>query len=538
MKAALERPVFGQSGHVTKASGTVSTCSFFDEICDGHWRVSEAGDQDAVVFFGPFRLFPKLRRLERDGVPISIGGRALDLLICLVEHAGDIVDKRELVRRVWADVHVDDGSLRFHITTLRKTLGETDGSARYIVNVAGRGYCFAAPLLRTSPVDQAPIELPPRHLPAPLSNMIGRDEAVEAISAEIARHRFVAIVGPGGIGKTAVALAVAHRAQPALDGEVSFVDFGARTDATPIDGTIAEALGLTVDSDDPIAGLTAWLHDRRMLLVFDSCEHIIDALAPLAERLVRESSALHVLATSRESFRIDGERIHRLFPLDCPLPGEPIGVADILAYPACRLFLERVAESQRDFELGEEEAPVVADICRRLDGIALAIELAAGRVSTYGIAGTAALLDSRFALLWRGRRTAIPRHQTLSAALGWSYDLLPAAESAALRVLSVFDGPFTLEAAVAMVSSQGIAEPVAIEAISNLLAKSLIATTPRERGLRYRLLDTTRAFAADKLAESGHAAEVARVYAEYQRCLLQSQPDPAAGDVLATPNKS
>ena len=182
--------------------------------------------------------------------------------------------------------------------------------------------------------------------------------------------------------------------------------------------------------------------------------------------------------------------------------------------------MERIAESLSEFELSEEDAPLVAEICRRLDGIALAIELAAGRVNAYGIAGTASLLDSRFSLLWRGRRTAIPRHQTLSAALAWSYDLLPAAESATLRALSVFVGPFTLEAALAVASSQGIGEPEAVEAISNLLSKSLIATSPAERRLRYRLLDTTRAFVGDKLVEHGEADRIARAHAEYFRDFL------------------
>ncbi|MGY4622471.1 ATP-binding protein [Bradyrhizobium sp. USDA 4486] len=480
-------------------------------------------DQDSAIAFGPFRLFAKSRLLEKDGAPLHLGGRALDILIFLAERAGEVVDKRELIKRVWADVNVDEGSLRFHITTLRKALGDAGLGSRYVVNVPGRGYCFAAPLLRAEAAERrtSPAAPAPHALPAPLAKMIGRDDAVERISTELAQHRFVTIVGPGGIGKTSVALAVAHGELQAFDGRVSFVDFGALTDARLVPGTIAAALGLTVNSDDPMPGLLTFLRSRRMLLVFDSCEHIIDELAPLAERMVREAGELHVLATSRESFRTEGERVHRLFPLDCPPERDGLGIADILAYPASQLFVERIAESLGDFELSEEDAPLVADICRRLDGIALAIELAAGRVNAYGIAGTASLLDNRFSLLWRGRRTAIPRHQTLSAALAWSYDLLPATESAALRALSVFVGPFTLEAAVAVAASQGISEPEAVEAISNLLSKSLIATSPAERRLRYRLLDTTRTFVGDKLVERGEATRVARAHAEYCRGFLR-----------------
>ncbi|SPP93954.1 ATP-binding protein [Bradyrhizobium vignae] len=482
----------------------------------------DTSEQDSVIAFGPFRLFARSRLLEKDGAPLHLGGRALDILIFLAERAGEVVDKRELIKRIWADVNVDEGSLRFHITALRKALGDAGEGSRYVVNVPGRGYCFAAPLLRPAASESrtSPPAASPPSLPLPLAKMIGRDGAVERISTELAEHRFVTIVGPGGIGKTSVALAVAQGELAAFDGQVCFVDFGALTDARLVPGTIAAALGQTVNSEDPIPGLLTVLRSRRMLLVFDSCEHMLDELAPLAERLVREAPQLHILATSRESFRAEGERVHRLFPLDCPPEREGLGIADILAYPASRLFVERIAETLSEFELREEDAPLVAEICRRLDGIALAIELAAGRVNAYGIAGTASLLDSRFSLLWRGRRTAIPRHQTLSAALAWSYDLLPPAESATLRGLSVFVGPFTLEAALAVASSQGISAPEAVEAISNLLSKSLIATSPAERRLRYRLLDTTRAFVADKLVENGEADRVARAHAEYFRDFL------------------
>ncbi|MGL3107873.1 ATP-binding protein [Bradyrhizobium sp. BR 1432] len=491
----------------------------------------DTNDQNSAIAFGPFRLFPKSRLIEKDGAPLHLGGRALDILIFLAERAGEVVDKRELMRRVWADVNVDEGSLRFHITNLRKTLGDAGEGSRYVVNVPGRGYCFAAPLLRTALFEDR-TSLPaasPHALPSPLARMIGRDDEVERISAELTQHHFVTIVGPGGIGKTSVALAVAHRELGAFDGRVSFVDFGALTDARLVPGTIAAALGLTVNSDDPMPGLLTFLHSQRMLLVFDSCEHILDELAPLAERIVQEAPELHILATSRESFRTEGERVHRLFPLDCPPQRDGLSIADILAYPASQLFVERIAESLSEFELSEEDAPLVAEICRRLDGIALAIELAAGRVNAYGIAGTASLLDSRFSLLWRGRRTAIPRHQTLSAALAWSYDLLPPAESATLRALSVFVGPFTLEAAIAVASSQGISESEAVETISNLLSKSLIATSPAERRLRYRLLDTTRAFVADKLVENGEAARAARAHAEYFRDVLRDVAVKSAG---------
>lgn len=478
-------------------------------------------NKDSAISFGPFRLLPSSRLLEKDGTPLPIGGRALDLLVVLAEHAGEVVDKRELVKQVWTDVNVDEGSLRFHITALRKALGDGTEGVRYIVNVPGRGYCFAAPLARAAPsgVPSVGRIASPHSLPAPLAKMIGRTEAIEKISSELSAHRFVTVVGPGGIGKTSVAVTVGHRQFADFAGQVFFIDFGSLRDDSLVPSTIASALGLTVSSENPTSGLLAHLHARPMLLILDSCEHVLDALAPLAERIVAEVPGAHLLATSRESLRSEGERIFRLFPLDYPPQRDDLGVEEVLSYPAVQLFVERITESLGEFQLSPEEAPLVANICRRLDGIALAIELAAGRVNAYGIAGTASLLDSRFSLQWRGRRTAVPRHQTLSAALGWSYDLLPAAESATLRRLSVFVGPFTLEAAAAVASGDGLGASETIEAIDNLVAKSLIAPSGA-RPLRYRLLDMTRAYAVQKLEEAVEARLFARRHAEYLRALF------------------
>ena len=423
----------------------------------------------------------------------------------------------DLIKQVWSDVNVDEGSLRFHVTALRKALGGGAVGARYVVNVPGRGYCFAAPLTRAEPVP-APSTgsvSPVRSLPAPPAKMVGRIESIEKIATELSQHRFVTIVGPGGIGKTSVAVSVGHRQFDALGEQVFFVDFGALRDVRLVPGSIASALGLMVGTQDPLPGLLTFLRGRHVLLIFDSCEHILDALAPLAERLVRELPELHILATSRESFRAEGERVFRLFPLDCPPQRDGLSVAEVLAYPAAQLFIERIAASLSEFQVSEDEAPLIAEICRRLDGIPLAIELAAGRVNAYGIAGTASLLNTRFSLLWRGRRTAIPRHQTLGAALGWSYDLLSPIESAVLRRLSVFVGPFALEAALAVACHEGLTEPAAVEVIADLLSKSLITAVSAERSPKYRLLDTTRAYALNKLDEAAETEIFARRHAEY-----------------------
>lgn len=480
-------------------------------------------DEDSAISFGPFRLLPRSRLLEKDGAPLHLGGRALDILIFLAGRPGEVVDKRVLVKRIWANVNVDEGSLRFHIAALRKALGDTGKAARYVVNVPGRGYCFVASLAQAPPsvIPPAAEIVRPRSLPAPLAKMVGREEVVEKISNGLSLHRFMTVVGPGGIGKTAVAVAVGHRRSADFGGRVFFVDFGPLRDASLVATTIASALRLTISSEDPMPGLLAFLKASPVLLILDGCEHVLDTLAPLVERIVRDAPRVHVLATSRESFRSEGERIFRLFPLDCPPERDGLNVAEVLAYPAAQLFVERIAQSSGPFQLSPEEAPLVANICRRLDGIALAIELAAGRVNAYGIAGTASLLDSRFSLQWRGRRTAVPRHQTLAAALDWSYDLLSAAESATLRRLSVFVGPFTPEAAAAVASGDGLSTLQTLEAIDSLVTKSLISPSG-SRMLRHRLLDTTRTYALGKLNELGETRQFARRHAEHFRDFFEA----------------
>src|SRR6202011_1863915 len=297
-------------------------------------------------------------------------------------------------------------------------------------------------------------------------------------------------------------------------GAVFFVDLGALTDPGLVPTAVASALGFMMQAQDPFLSLLAFLGDRRVLLLLDSCEHVIDAAAALAEPVVSEAPQAHILVTSREALRVEGEHVHLLYPLEGP--ADPVGLtaAEALTFPAVQLFMERAAASGNRSELSDADAPSVASICRRLDGIALAIELAASRVSSHGIRGTAELLDNRFKLLWQGRRTALPRHQTLNAMLDWSYNLLHEHDKLVLCRLSVFVGVFTLKAALSVAGTEANDAEVA-DALENLVAKSLISPTTIGESTYYRLLDTTQAYAADKLAERGEADNIARRHAIY-----------------------
>jgi predicted ATPase/DNA-binding winged helix-turn-helix (wHTH) protein len=491
-----------------------------------------------LVAFGPFRLIAAERRLERDGLALELGARAVDVLTMLIENAGEVVSKQALIERAWPNITVNEGCLRFHMAALRKALGDGHDGIRYLANVHGRGYCFVAPVVRhpaTPEVQENLTPHPAQKLPPRLARMVGRDEVVQQIAGQLVVDRFVSIVGPGGGGKTTVAVSVGHVLKERFDGDVRFVDLGPLSDPLLVPGVIASKLGLLVQSNDPVPTLIAFLRDARILLILDSCEHVIDTASELAERIFTEAPAVHILATSRESLRVEGENVYRLPPLECPPEGVVLSADQAMTFPAVQLFVERVTARGHRYELTNADAPAVGTICRRLDGLPLAIELAAGRVDAYGVNQTAALLNDHLGLLWEGRRTAVPRHQTLNAMLDWSYELLPNHEQAILRRLSVFVGIFTLDAARAVAASDGITETQVETAVAGLIAKSLAASNTGEATARFRLLDTTRAFVLEKLIESGEVAAVARRHALYFRDHLQSVRTNAAGSSASAP---
>jgi predicted ATPase/DNA-binding winged helix-turn-helix (wHTH) protein len=484
-----------------------------------------AHTEQGVIEFGPFRLFVTERLIEREGEPLPLGGRAMDILTALVEHAGDVVSQRELRELVWPNVVVEDSSLRFHVAALRRALGDGQEGARYVINVPGRGYCFVSPLTRSSPGEATAVPISPvgttHAIPPRLKRMVGRDTVVEAIAEQLGSKRFVTIVGPGGIGKTTVAVSVGH-ALATEYGAPCFVDMGSITDPRLVPNLLATALGLVVQSDNLIPSLIVFLRNKRMLLILDCCEHVIETAAGLAEAIFEQTENVHILATSREALRIEGEHVYRLAPLECPPASETLTAVESLAFPAAQLFSDRVSANSDRFALRDADAPIVARICRKLDGIALAIELAAGRVDAHGIEGVEALLDSKLSLLWQGRRTAPPRHQTLHATLDWSYDLLGIAERVVLMRLVVFSGPFTLEAAQAVARDPGGEADEIVEIIANLVAKSLIVSIAGGgRGVRYRLLDATRSYLRAKLAGTDETDIVKRRHAEFFCKLLE-----------------
>src|ERR1700704_4595612 len=455
--------------------------------------VQQVGSPSAIrLRFGPFELNVAERSLKKANQVIPLGGRADDILIALLENAGEVVGKAELIARAWPDVTVEEGSLRVHMSALRKALRDGQFGNKYIASIKGQGYIFIAPVARlAADHDSGNASTGTPNLPPVLGRMVGRNNVVLEIQGLLqAGQRLITVLGAGGIGKTTVALSVGHGALADFSGAAFFVDLSTVNDQEHLIGAIASAVGLGPQLVDPKEALLNFLRPRRVLIILDSCEHMIGKTAEIAGHIFQNAPDIYILATSREALHVSGEHVLGLCPLDCP-PDQPgLTASDVIVYPAVRLFAERVSARRGEFSLRDDEAPMVAEICRKLDGIPLAIELAAGRAAIFGVRNTVARLGSRLDLLKSGRRTANPRHQTLIATLDWSHDHLPEIERVVLRRVAIFVGDFTLEAALAVAEEAGIGQSEIAGALGNLVDKSLIGVRTCSQGPCYRLLDT------------------------------------------------
>lgn len=482
---------------------------------------ASSGSSDQALTFGQFRLFRTRKQLLDGERPVRLGGRALDLLIALVDRAGDVVSREELEACVWPKAIVEETSLRAHISALRRALGEGLNGARYITNVPGRGYCFVAPVGIMPGAAHAPLTdstRPRNNLPARLTPTVGRSKEIGAMSELLGHRRMVTIAGPGGMGKTTIALAVADEMLQVYEHGVWFVDLAPVSDPRLLTSTLAVALDVGVSSSATIEQWGVAIGERHMLIILDNCEHIIEAAASLAVALLKCARGVSILATSREPLNIEGEWVYRLASLDAPPDSDRLTVEHAMEYPAAQLFVQRAMANSDRFELVDEDAPVLADICRRLDGLPLAIELAAARIDGLGMQELSRRLDDPLRLLTRGRRTAAPRHKTLRALLDWSFDLLVPAEQSVLCRLAAFKGGFTLDSACAVASADEFGADEVVECVLGLTTKSLIAADASGDVIRYRLPAATHAYALERLSLAGQTSMVAHRHA---RCILE-----------------
>lgn len=478
------------------------------------------------VIFGDCSVARARRRLLRHDRAVDVGDRAFDLLMALIDAQGNVLTKDQLMDRVWPGRIVEENTLEGQISMLRRALGKDRVSIR---TIAGRGYQFVGELRRQfprtaytpfSPAQQlvdASIPLPQStadNLPASVSKLIGREVALNEITELALSHRLITLVGTGGIGKTRLAIEAARSIAERFPDGVFLAELGSVISAEFLPVTVAVALGFSPgDGTASLERIASSIHAKRLLLVLDNCEHLIEASAQLVERLLRTAPTVSVIATSREALRADGEYVYRVTSLEIPNDDNTLP-SELMRYGALKMFEARLGTYQSEKD-SLHSAVLKIRICRRLDGIPLALELAATRVPVLGLQGVADRLQDRFQLLTSGARTALPRQQTLRATLDWSYELLPQSERIILGRLSVFANGFSIEEAQAVAATNQISPDAIFDCVANLVSKSLISTDINEDSVRYRLLETTREYAREKLNAQGEKNEVSLRHATY-----------------------
>jgi predicted ATPase/DNA-binding winged helix-turn-helix (wHTH) protein len=495
-------------------------------LCDAiirHREIALPNQPDAagtVYLFGPYRLIPAQQLLLNGDVRVPLGDRALAILIALVEQPGVLVTKRELMDRAWPKTVVAESNLKVQIAGLRKALGVGRQDTRYLATIKGRGYQFAEPVKRgVLAVETAPSEAlvhVAHNIPYRAVRPIGRSATINALTDQLSTTRLITVAGTGGVGKTTVALAVARAVLEAGQHDVWFVDLAEVSDSSLVPDATAAAAGL--NSPDTLTFANHFhVRNRPQLVVLDNCEHVIEAAAVMAERLVSMAPQVRVLATSREPLRATGEHVYRLEPLDSPEVSAELTAVEAAQHSAVELFIDRAGAVRNGFVLNDNDAGAVAEICRRLDGNPLAIELAARRVGAFSVRELLSLLDDRFRALGEGWRTAPGRHKTLYAMMDWSHELLTDVERVVLRRLGIFTGSFLLLSARAIAADDKCAASSVVDAVADLVAKSLVSVDVSGETVRYRLLNTTRDYARRKLADAGETDAVARRHAEHYR---------------------
>ncbi|WP_085689129.1 MULTISPECIES: winged helix-turn-helix domain-containing protein [unclassified Pseudomonas] len=461
----------------------------------------------SVLRFGPYAFHLRQRLILEGDRQLRMGGRALDILQVLVERAGQVVDKEQLIALVWPTSVVEEINLRVHIAALRRALGDGDNGQRYIINVPQRGYSFVAPVHGDSDAQVVfeSLQAPQHNLPARLTPVTGRDSLIGGLVRQLPLSRLMTITGPAGVGKSTVALRAAelllqHFRDGAWQADLSLID-----EKTSLVDHLLQVL------ETDFASLTA----RHALLVLDNCDRVRETCADLVETLLAAAPRLSILVTSREALNLGIETVQQLPPLVIPKSSAITSVDDAMGYSAVQLFVSRARARQHGFSLREQDLGAVRDICRRLDGLPLAIELAAAQIDALAMVGLQAQLDNCLQVLSLGRRTAVPRHQSMKAALDWSYQRLNDQEQRVLQRLSVFKMAFTLDVAIGVISCVQLPPSTLAAIVERLAAKSLLTTERANGAVRYRMLNTIRRFARKQLEQGGERSEFEHLHARY-----------------------
>lgn len=486
-----------------------------------------AGEIHSDFYVFDWLVQPERSRLIGPDGEVHLAPRTMDVLLCLAERVGEVVSRETFGERVWAPTIVTDDTLTRCIFELRRALGDSRASPRYIETVPKRGYRLMVPV---TPVEACTDgtslaqrrQTSPNNLPLQRSSFIGRGAEIARVQSLLATHALVTLIGVGGAGKTRLALEVSRQQLGRFRHGVFFIDLSSLSEGALIARTAAAAMDLPLAGLQPNAALTAvidFLKKRSTLLLVDNCEHLIAESAAFVDGILANCPAVKVLATSREPLNIEGEQVFRVPSLGLPAPN-----ADARDSDAVALFAERAAEADADFRLDASNEATVAEIARRLDGIPLALELAAARVTHMSLAEIQSRLEDRFRLLTDGRRQRARRQQTLQAAVDWSHELLNEEQRVLLRRLSVFAGGFTPQAVEGICMEETVEPGQTLELLAALVARSLVIREPREGSTRFRLLETIRLYAAERLREAGEAESFHRRHRDWFLDRVESHP--------------
>jgi predicted ATPase/DNA-binding winged helix-turn-helix (wHTH) protein len=460
--------------------------------------------------FGSFRVSVRDRTLTDRTGKVALPSRAFDVLVALIESRAAVLSKEDLRRQVWGDVIVEDNNLHVQIAAVRRALGP---ESRYIQTVPGRGYRFIADLSRETPTPST-LAAPAGNLPVPMTRTIGREVEMATICDLLLAARLVTLVGPAGVGKTRLALAAAEHAGPFADGPW-LLDLSEATDLAAPAASLVAALGSATGGEQPGNDLAATLAGRETLLLLDGCEPLIEAAAAQARRLVQLCPQLRILATSQQPLGLEGEHVVRIAPFELPREGPVLTLEAALRFDAVRLFADRAAMVDGRFRLTDESVGAALQICRALDGVPLAIELAASRAPVLGLEPLLARIQDRLTLLAGDRRDLPARHRTLRAAIGWSHRLASDLERQVLRRLAIFPGEFTLAAAQVVAAGDGVAPHDVVRGVGGLVQRSLVATGADLIRPRHRLLQVVRDFVRQQPGYDDDHPELARRHADY-----------------------
>ena len=458
---------------------------------------SAAVAAERAYSFGAFRLIPHRQLLLHGAVPVSVGSRAFDLLHMLLDHGGEVVSKTRLIAFAWPDTFVSESNLKVNISALRAILAQFEPETPFIATIPGRGYRFVAPVnvdADSGLAPSAPTSLARLRNMPPLKALIGRDADIADLCRDLATTGLLTVTGAAGVGKTALAVAAARLMADHYEDGACFVDFATITDPRLVAPVIAAALGLGHNPSDPVQMIVDLLRGGGRLLVLDNCEHLSNAIRAVVDEIWASLPDLSILCTARERLGCDAERVRRLAPLPYPRQG-PLQQPVATDNPAVALFLAR-ARSSSDQELSPGELAMVGEICRHLDGLPLAIELAALQTASQTVGEVLSRLAQDYDFLNHGPRNAPSRQQGLMTSIAWSYRLLSDAEAAVFQLASVFAEPFTCDELIAISGRLELSPEDAARCVSNLAAKSLLETTFLSERLRYRMLNVVRHYAA------------------------------------------